>query len=107
MKFKNKAGKFNVNPNLKKKMGDLNPDKTKCSRCDYVHNFNMALCTSDKKADNTTLCTPLAAEELAKRHKAKWELGILYVTIPIMGPTPSTAASATSKAVQQLTVAPK
>ncbi len=100
--FKNKAGKFNVNPNLKRKMTDGNPDKHKCSRCDWVHNFDMAFCTSDKKADNTTLCQPLAADELAKRHKAKWDLGILYTTTPIMGPTPATAASAATAASQRL-----
>ena len=62
----------------------------------------MAFCTSDKKADNTTLCAPLSADELAKRHKAKWELGILYTSIPIMGPTPANAASAASSATQRL-----
>jgi hypothetical protein len=100
--FKNKAGKFNVNPNLKKKMTDGNPEKLKCTRCEWVHNFDMALCTSDKKADNNTLCAPLSAEETARRHKAKWDLGILYTTTPIMGPTPAIAASAASRAVQQL-----
>jgi hypothetical protein len=102
LKFKNKAGKFNVNPNLKRKLGDLNPEKTKCTRCDWIHNFDQSLCTSDKKSDNATPCTPLAADELAKRHKAKWELGILYTSIPIMGPTPANAASAASKAAAVL-----
>ena len=101
-RFKNKAGKFNVNPNLKRKLGDLNPEKTKCTRCDWIHNFDQSLCTSDKKSDNTTPCTPLAADELAKRHKAKWELGILYTSIPIMGPTPANAASAASRAAAVL-----
>ena len=100
--FKNKAGKLNVNPNLKKKMGDLNPEKRKCTRCDYVHNFDMSLCTSDKKADNATSCAPLAADELARRHKAKWELGVLYTSIPLMGPTPANAAAATTNSVKAL-----
>jgi len=98
--FKNKSGKINVNPNLKKAMPNANPNKEECSTCGYVHNFDMCLCTSERKKTGEA-CLPLSKEEIVKRLFTRWNQGHFFATIPdqikhLLVPTPASAAAAAS-----------
>jgi hypothetical protein len=105
--FKNKSGKTNVNPNLKKAMPNANPGKEECSTCNYVHNFEMSLCTSERKK-NGEACPPLSKDEITKRLFARWNQGHFFATVPdqikhLLGPTPASAAAAASNTVAAIT----
>jgi hypothetical protein len=104
--FKNKSGKVNVNPNLKKVLANANPSKIECVTCGYVHNFDMNLCTSErsKSGDN---CPPLSKEEVAKRILTRWNQGHFFATTPeqikpLLVPTPASAAAAAANTATTL-----
>lgn len=104
--FKNKSGKINVNPNLKKKMPDANPNKDECVTCIYVHNFDMNLCTSERTKTGEA-CPPLAKDEVARRLFKRWTQGHFFATIPeqikhLLMPTPASAAAAAAITVANL-----
>jgi hypothetical protein len=79
--FKNKAGKVNVNPNLKKKLQDGNPNKLKCTRCGYTHNFDQSLCTSERTMSGEA-CDPISQEEQNKRIHTRWNTGMFFSQVP-------------------------
>jgi hypothetical protein len=105
--FKNKSGKVNVNPNLKKKMPDANPNKEECVTCIYVHNFDMNLCTSERTKTGES-CPPLAKDEVARRLFKRWTQGHFFATIPeqikhLLVPTPASSAAAAAHTVAVIT----
>jgi hypothetical protein len=106
LEFKNKSGKINVNPNLKKAMPNANPSKEECGTCGYVHNFDMNLCTSERKKSGES-CAPLSKDEIIKRLFTRWNQGHFFATIPdqikhLLVPTPASAAAAASITVAAL-----
>jgi hypothetical protein len=104
--FKNKSGKVNVNPNLKQKMPNLNPNRDDCGRCDYIHNFAQEHCTSEKKKSGE-LCEPISKEEENRRLQCRWNAGMFFATMPefmkkSVLQTPALSAAAAAKAVTAL-----
>jgi hypothetical protein len=104
--FKNKSGKVNVNPNLKQKMPNLNPNRDDCGRCDYIHNFAQEHCTSEKKKSGE-LCEPISKEEENRRLQCRWNAGMFFASVPefmkkTVLQTPALSAAAAAKAVTAL-----
>ena len=108
--FRNKSGKVNVNPNLKKNMPAENPDKVACCHCGYVHNFLEKYCTSERDSKGTQL-EPISKEEIARRLHARWNNGHFFAAIPeaikhLLSPSGSTVATpGSSAAASQAAVA--
>jgi hypothetical protein len=76
LKYRNKRGQLNFNPNLKPEING-NPKNVPCTRCGDTHRFASDLCTSIVGADKQSL-EPLAPEEIKRRQKKRWDEGYFF-----------------------------
>ena len=99
--FSFKVGKFsNVNPNFKQDLNH-NPERKTCSRCQEVHRYKDADCTSGKTKEGAVL-TSLPSDEYKKRMERRWNDGFFAAKPLIESKSVTEAASDATRATKAI-----
>ena len=99
--FSFKVGKFsNVNPHFKQDLNH-NPERKACSRCQEIHRYKDADCTSGKTKDGTTL-TSLPSDEYKRRMERRWNDGFFAAKPLIESKSVTEAASDATRATKAI-----
>jgi hypothetical protein len=103
LKYRNKRGQLNFNPNLKPDING-NPQNAQCTRCGDIHRYGSELCTSAVGADKKPL-EALSPEEHKRRQKKRWDDGYFFAK-PLQdfkSPSAQDSAAGSQAAVARVT----
>jgi hypothetical protein len=106
LKWKNKRGEHNVNPNMTKDLPLLNKERMPCDRCNdgTVHNWTSDMCTAQKDKNKTTIEPALSAEDFKARLQKRWDAGFFFAKAiaNYASPTAQGAANDSAQAVKRI-----